>query len=132
MQEQQMVMAVLFHPVKQCRFILFRIFMSGAFVLPAPLFQDAKIFSLIIRCHFGRHETALYHFGTDHAECNVHIIRYLRKNTEETGNRWSDSHISFFQGFDYGHDGAVHFMAACLPESSRHFLPVLRFPQIPF
>lgn len=35
------------------------------------------------------HETALYHFGTDHAECNVHMIRYLRKNTEETGNAWS-------------------------------------------
>lgn len=40
------------------------------------------------------HETALYHFGTDHAECNVHIIRYLRKNTEETGNAWSDGMIS--------------------------------------
>ena len=40
------------------------------------------------------HETALYHFGTDHAECNVHIIRYLRKNTEETGNVWSDGMIS--------------------------------------
>ena len=39
------------------------------------------------------HETALYHFGTDHAECNVHIIRYLRKNTEETGNQWSDEMI---------------------------------------
>jgi transposase len=41
------------------------------------------------------HETALYHFGTDHAECNVHIIRYLRKNTEETGNRWSKEMIAF-------------------------------------
>lgn len=40
------------------------------------------------------HETALYHFGTDHAECNVHIIRYLRKNTEETGNRWSADMIA--------------------------------------
>lgn len=40
------------------------------------------------------HETALYHFGTDHAECNVHIIRYLRKNTEETGNKWSNDMIS--------------------------------------
>ena len=39
------------------------------------------------------HETALYHFGTDHAECNVHIIRYLRKNTEETGNSWSGEMI---------------------------------------
>lgn len=40
------------------------------------------------------HETALYHFGTDHAECNVHIIRYLRKNTEKTENRWSGEMIS--------------------------------------
>lgn len=40
------------------------------------------------------HETALYHFGTEHAECNVHIIRYLRKNTEETGNKWSDEMIT--------------------------------------
>lgn len=40
------------------------------------------------------HETALYHFGTDHAECNAHIIRYLRKNREETGNKWSDGMIS--------------------------------------
>lgn len=39
------------------------------------------------------HESALYHFGTDHAECNVHIIRYLRKNTEETGNEWSGDMI---------------------------------------
>lgn len=35
------------------------------------------------------HETALYHFGTNHGECNVHILRYLRKNTEETKNTWS-------------------------------------------
>lgn len=46
------------------------------------------------------HETALYHFGTDHAECNVHIIRYLRKNTEETGNQWSDEMISLLCGIN--------------------------------
>lgn len=40
------------------------------------------------------HGTALYHFGTDHAEYNVHIIRYLRKNTEETGNKLSGEMIS--------------------------------------
>lgn len=40
------------------------------------------------------HETAMYHFGTEHAECNVHIIRYLRKNSEETKNKWSDEMIS--------------------------------------
>ena len=35
------------------------------------------------------HETAMYHFGTGHGECNVHLLRYLKKNTEETGNSWS-------------------------------------------
>lgn len=40
------------------------------------------------------HETALYHFGTDHGECNVHMIRYLRKNTEDTGNEWSGKMVS--------------------------------------
>ena len=40
------------------------------------------------------HETALYHFGTAHGECNVHIIRYLRKNTEEAKHKWSSEMIS--------------------------------------
>ena len=40
------------------------------------------------------HETALYHFGTGHGECNVHIIRYLKKNSEESGNRWLGEMIS--------------------------------------
>ena len=35
------------------------------------------------------HETALYHFGSGHGECNVHVMRYLTKNTEDTGNTWS-------------------------------------------
>lgn len=40
------------------------------------------------------HETALYHFGTDHAECNVHLIRYLTANSENTGHKWSSKMIS--------------------------------------
>ena len=35
------------------------------------------------------HETTLYHFGGGHGECNVHVMRYLTKNTEDTGNAWS-------------------------------------------
>lgn len=46
------------------------------------------------------HETALYHFGTDHGECNVHLIRYLRKNSEETGNGWSGEMISLLCGMN--------------------------------
>ena len=37
------------------------------------------------------HETALFHFGTAHAECNVHVLRYLTKNSEDTGNTWSEA-----------------------------------------
>ena len=40
------------------------------------------------------HETALYRFGTDHAECNVHLIRYLTANTENTGHQWSSKMIA--------------------------------------
>lgn len=41
------------------------------------------------------HETVLYHFGTRHGECNVQVIHYLKKNTEDTGNRWSRRMASF-------------------------------------
>lgn len=37
------------------------------------------------------HETAMYNFGTGHGECNAHILRYLKKNTEESGNEWSNA-----------------------------------------
>ena len=41
------------------------------------------------------HETAMYNFGTTHAECNAHIIRYLTKIKEETGNNWASNMIAF-------------------------------------
>ena len=47
------------------------------------------------------HETAIYHFGTGHGECNVHLERYLRKNTEETGNSWSRDLGSFLNGMNH-------------------------------
>ena len=46
-----------------------------------------------IFCH--DHETAIYNFGCGHAECNVHLGRYLIKNTEETHNLWSKNLRSF-------------------------------------
>lgn len=46
------------------------------------------------------HETGMYHFGTDHGECNVHLSRYLLKNTEETGNRWSHNLTMYLNGLN--------------------------------
>lgn len=41
------------------------------------------------------HETALYKYGLEHGECNVHILRYLRKNTEDTNHIWSGEMAAF-------------------------------------
>ncbi|WP_242991308.1 IS66 family transposase [Eisenbergiella massiliensis] len=46
------------------------------------------------------HEIALYYFGTGHGECNVHLERYLLKNTEETGNSWSHKLSCFLEGMN--------------------------------
>lgn len=42
------------------------------------------------------HETTLYRFPALHAECNVHVLRYLKKNCQDTGNSWSQDMSSFF------------------------------------
>ncbi|GHV24553.1 hypothetical protein FACS189465_1880 [Clostridia bacterium] len=41
------------------------------------------------------HNTVNYNYGTDHGECNVHGLRYLRANTEHTSNAWSQEMIEF-------------------------------------
>lgn len=46
------------------------------------------------------HETALYHFGSRHGECIVHLMRYLKKNTEESGNDWSGELSSLFSAMN--------------------------------
>lgn len=63
------------------------------------------------------HETALYHFGTDHAECNVHIIRYLRKNTEETGNAWSEEMTELLCGMNKKRKGLKTRGELCFSDS---------------
>ena len=72
------------------------------------------------------HETALYHFGTGHAECNVHIARYLRKNTEETANRWSHDMEMLLKGLDHARNeqkrqGATAFSTGQIERFSRRY-----------
>lgn len=40
------------------------------------------------------HETSLYSYGLGHAECNVHLLRYLVKNGEDTKHTWSGKLLS--------------------------------------
>ena len=46
------------------------------------------VMNLFAGTYVHDHETALYHFGTAHAECNAHILRYLKRASEETNNPW--------------------------------------------
>lgn len=54
----------------------------------------------LLKCFTGvmvhDHETTLYRFPALHAECNVHILRYLEKNSQDTKNDWSQKMSSFF------------------------------------
>ena len=70
------------------------------------------------------HETALYHFGTGHGECNVHLGRYLRKNTEETANRWSHDMEMFLKGLDHARNEVKHHggEAFCPEQMERYSL----------
>lgn len=72
------------------------------------------------------HETALCHFGTGHGECNVHLGRYLCKNTEETTNRWSHDMEMFLKGLNHARNelkrhGAVSFCAQQLDRFSLRY-----------
>ena len=76
------------------------------------------------------HEDALYHFGTDHAECNVHIIRYLRKNTQETGHTWSDEMISLLSKMNKTrkaliNDGIKNFQAETISGYEKSYQKLL-------
>ena len=62
------------------------------------------------------HETALYHFGTGHGECNVHLGRYLLKNSEETGNSWSRDLRSFLNGMNHARKERKRKGATCFPQ----------------
>lgn len=35
------------------------------------------------------HETVMYNYGNKHVECNVHVCRYLKGNSQNTHNSWS-------------------------------------------
>lgn len=62
------------------------------------------------------HETAIYHFGTGHGECNVHLERYLRKNTEETRNTWSRKLSCFLAGINEARKKKIVSGTECFTE----------------
>ncbi|MCT1402838.1 transposase [Paenibacillus sp. p3-SID867] len=69
---------------------------SGTAILYSPMekkdletLKETGILSRFSGTFMHDHETAMYHFGTGNGECNVYLLRYLQKNTEESENSWS-------------------------------------------
>ncbi len=66
--------------------------------MPKKTVKEMEKISLL-KTHTGimvhDHETALYRFPSMHAECNVHILRYLEKDLQDTGNDWGKRMSAF-------------------------------------
>lgn len=75
------------------------------------------------------HETSMYHFGSGHGECNVHIKRYLLKNTEETGNKWSHRMGCFLEGLNQARKELIRKGCSCF-ESEQLKRYYLRYDEI--
>ena len=59
--------------------------------------QKIKVFDEYHGILVHDHEVVMYHFGSnEHGECIVHIMRYCRKNKEDTENDWSKLLADFF------------------------------------
>jgi len=57
--------------------------------------EDDGILPHFFRILVHDHNTVDYNFGLGHGECNVHLIRYLTANFENTHHSWSDDMIEF-------------------------------------
>jgi hypothetical protein len=57
------------------------------------------------------HNTVNYNYGTGNGECNVHLIRYLKANSENTHCIWSDEMIGFLLALKRSKESAVGFGA---------------------
>lgn len=72
------------------------------------------------------HETALYNFGTEHAECNAHLSRYLTKTYEEAKNEWAKDMTAFLTNInryrsEKKQNHIAHFTEAELERYSKRY-----------
>lgn len=80
------------------------------------VFKSMSVFQKFTGTFVHDHETAIYHFGMFHGECNVHLMRYLRKNTQETGNSWSCSMSAFLCGLNQARKDRIKEQKSCFSE----------------
>lgn len=58
------------------------------------------------------HNTLNYNYGMGNAECNVHIIRYLKADFQNTHHNWSDDMIKFLCTIKRSKESAIAYGAS--------------------
>lgn len=62
--------------------------------------EEEKILSIFTGGLVHDHEVGMYKYGTEHAECNVHIGRYCKGVYENTKNKWGIDLYHFLCGLN--------------------------------
>ena len=63
------------------------------------------------------HNTVNYNYGTNNAECNVHLGRYLKANSDHTHHCWSDDMIDFLLSVKNAKEIAIAFGAKAFEQT---------------
>ena len=71
--------------------------------------EDDDILPQFIGTLVHDHNTVNYNYGSANGECNVHVIRYLQANSENTRHCWSDEMIDFLLMLKQSKDLAISF-----------------------
>jgi len=71
--------------------------------------EDDGILPRFVGTLIHDHNTVYYNYGTANGECNVHLIRYLRANSENTHHHWSDEMIEFLLSVKMSKQLAIAF-----------------------
>ena len=66
-----------------------------------PTLEQMRIHKKFTDIFTHDHETAIYPFWTGHGKFNIHLERYLLKNTEETRNGRSRQMSGFLKGMNH-------------------------------
>jgi transposase-like protein len=73
--------------------------------------EDDGILTKFMGILIHDHNTVNYNYGTGNGECNVHLIRYLTANSENTHHQWSDDVIEFLLALKRSKEIAIRFGA---------------------
>ena len=79
--------------------------------------EDDGILPQFVGILIHDHNTVNYNYGTGNGECNVHLIRYLKANSDNTHHNWSDDMIGFLLALKRCKESAIGYGLSGFDES---------------